>query len=530
MKTLKLTVKKCEDSAFIDKKAENYGNAFLRLYTRFEESVDGNFIKKLMSDFGMNAREYRYLSIDVKGALDAEEKRQEQLSERIEDYIFELNDEKSSGKERFNAFRKIAQLTRSQKRNRTWGGLSNIRCLSKECSKENRDEQKISSIRKDIYQSRYPGVYYVGSASDSGNMNFDFINLEKGIIKYKPHKGKKIEITFYGAYKYEKELIALREMAAAQLIPITVRVSSHHIYITYDEEILSGYAVDVKARKKEYADVKSLNLPEEDEKAAIKQVILKYYEEQRNRMLVGKIPGRVFAIDLNPKYIGWAVLEADGGGSYVVIASGMYDLSFLSKKLGKKSSSSVQKKQNNKRKYEIYRLLGKMFKKAAHYKCSVFVCEDLEFKTKDKVQSELMREVRRQTRNIWHRTLIMDGVKKHCHERGIELRMVNPYLSSFIGNIQHELVDPANAAIEIGRRGLYKYVKGSSILPTMTARDFETLVSVYSKMGYTERDLRDKIGCNWVLAYKFGKSLENRSGDFSRRYRTKLRNLPVTAR
>ena len=57
MKTLKLDVKKCEDSAFVDKKAENYGNAFLRLYTRFEESGDKNFVKKLMSDFGMNARE-----------------------------------------------------------------------------------------------------------------------------------------------------------------------------------------------------------------------------------------------------------------------------------------------------------------------------------------------------------------------------------------------------------------------------------------------------------------------------------------
>ncbi len=124
----------------------------------------------------------------------------------------------------------------------------------------------------------------------------------------------------------------------------------------------------------------------------------------------------------------------------------------------------------------------------------------------------------------------MNGVTKYCHEKGVELRKVNPYLSSFIGNIQHELVDPANAAVEIGRRGLYKYAKGSSIFPTMTARDFETLVSIYSKMGYTERDLRDKIGCSWVLAYKLGKSLEKRSSDFSRRYRAKLRNLPVTAR
>jgi hypothetical protein len=49
----------------------------------------------------------------------------------------------------------------------------------------------------------------------------------------------------------------------------------------------------------------------------------------------------VFAIDLNPQYIGWVVLELDGRGGYIVIASGMYDLSNLSKKLGKASSSDA---------------------------------------------------------------------------------------------------------------------------------------------------------------------------------------------
>lgn len=455
MKTLKLTVKSCSDAAFVDTKAENYGNGFLRLYKRFDESVDEGFIKKMMKDFKMNAREYRYLSIDVKGALDAEEKRREKIQERIDDYLFELNDEKSTGRERFNAFRKIAELTRSINRDRTWGGLDNIRRLSKECSKESRDEEKISSIRNEIYQSRFPGAYYVGAAIDKGNMNFDFSNLDKGIIIYKPNKKKKIEITFYGAYKYIKELTSLKEMALSSLISITVRVSSHYIYITFDEEILNGYAVDIKSRKKEYAEVKALNLSEEHEKAAIKSVTMKYYDEQRKRMLVDKIQDRAFAVDLNPHYIGWAVLDPDGQGGYIIIASGIYDLSYLSKRLGKKSSSKAQKKQNNKRRSEIERLIVKIFKKIKHYRCSVFVIEDLDFKTKDKVQSELSRDARRQTRNVWHRTLIMNGVMIKCHENGVELRKVNPYLSSFIGNIKNELVDPANAAVEIGRRGLY---------------------------------------------------------------------------
>jgi hypothetical protein len=281
MKTLKLAVKTCEDSAFVDKKAENYGHAFLRLYNRFDESVDKTFIEELMSDFNMNAREYRYLTKDVKGALDAEEARRENINERIDDYIFELQDEKSTGKQRFNAFRKIAQLQKSLLRDRTWGGLDNMRRLSKECSKENRDEEKIASIRNDIYQSRFSGAYYIGAGIDKGNMNFDFSELDKGKIKYKPYKGKSIEFTFYGAYKYMKELVILKEMALAGLISITMRVSSSYLYLTFDEEILNGYAVDVKSRKEEYAKVKELNLPEEEQAAAIKRVTKKYYDEQR---------------------------------------------------------------------------------------------------------------------------------------------------------------------------------------------------------------------------------------------------------
>ena len=190
MKTLKLAVKTCSDSAFVNKKAVNYGYAFLRLYTRFEESVDKGFIDELMSEFDMNAREYRYLSIDAKGALDAEEVRREKLRERIEDYFFVLNDEKSTGKQRFNAFRKIHELNDSLLRDRTWGGLDNIRRLSKECSKENRNEQTVLIIKDEIRQSRFPGAYYVGAASDNGNLNFDFSELDKGLVIYKPYKGK----------------------------------------------------------------------------------------------------------------------------------------------------------------------------------------------------------------------------------------------------------------------------------------------------------------------------------------------------
>ena len=84
--------------------------------------------------------------------------------------------------------------------------------------------------------------------------------------------------------------------------------------------------------------------------------------------------------------------------------------------------------------------------------------EDLDGITDKKKGS---KEANRKTKNIWNRELIEEQILKHCNLKGIELRKVQPSYSSFIGNIMYTHFDPINAAIELARRGLYKYIKDS---------------------------------------------------------------------
>ena len=50
-------------------------------------------------------------------------------------------------------------------------------------------------------------------------------------------------------------------------------------------------------------------------------------------------------------------------------------------------------------------------------------------------------------------------IDKYCNKNGIIKIKVNPCYTSFVGNVQNQYIDPINAAIEIGRRGMFKYKK-----------------------------------------------------------------------
>ena len=130
----------------------------------------------------------------------------------------------------------------------------------------------------------------------------------------------------------------------------------------------------------------------------------------------------------------------------------------LCRKTGWASSDPRQKKLNNKRKYETSIIVKELFKLAVHFRCSSFVMEDLGIK--DEAFNEMSKEVNRKNRNIWNRALINQIANRRCNETGISLVGVNPCYTSFIGNIQHQYRDSCSASIEIGRRGLFKYING----------------------------------------------------------------------
>ena len=122
--------------------------------------------------------------------------------------------------------------------------------------------------------------------------------------------------------------------------------------------------------------------------------------------------------------------------------------------------------------------------------------EDLNFKSKE--IKETNKEFNRKTKNIWNRTFQTNLIAKYCNMSGIQLIEVNPCYSSFIGNIIYNYFDPVNASIEIGRRGMFKYMKGNSIYPKITSTIIDTMMERFRSFG----DVRFIKDCGtWVELY-----------------------------
>jgi hypothetical protein len=87
-------------------------------------------------------------------------------------------------------------------------------------------------------------------------------------------------------------------------------------------------------------------------------------------------------------------------------------------------------------------------------------------------------------------------IEKRCNEYGIELRKVNACYSSFIGNIQHNYVDATNASVEIGRRALLKFDKGTGLFPELRQEDMRTVEAVFGP------DVACGNAAGWAELYK----------------------------
>lgn len=80
------------------------------------------------------------------------------------------------------------------------------------------------------------------------------------------------------------------------------------------------------------------------------------------------------------------------------------------------------------------------------------------------------------TNNLWHRTLTTQLINKYCNENGIILLNIEPYYSSFIGNMVYQEYDCISASIELCRRGMNKYIKGYSLYPSLKSINQEKLI------------------------------------------------------
>ena len=280
------------------------------------------------------------------------------------------------------------------------------------------DRAKGKISREEFLENKYLPICSVGEADKKGNRKFEIISEFK--ILFKVNRNLHIDLNLCNLNSnYRKELLQLINAQNNKSLPITYKLDSEYIYISYEE--------------KDLKEVEKIN----------------------------KIKDRVFAIDLNPNYIGWSVVDWKNSDKHELIASGVISIKDINDKenplKGKSSDSKEKKYIANKRQYETIQVAIYLISLAKHYQCSLFVLEKLDMNSKD---YEKGKKFNRLVNNLWNRNLLINQIKKRCDLLDIDVLEVLPNFSSFIGNMVYRNLDKPDmvlASIEIGRRGYEFY-------------------------------------------------------------------------
>lgn len=378
MITRKLHIKSIDNLAYIQNKQDNYSYAFRRLYKMLDSATDNNFIIKFKSTFNLNDIEYRSLLSQVKSFKDREITTWKGKRERITILTNRLNNDTDLTKrKKYKLHKTIQHLQNGLYRESTFGGRALQQRLTRECNKQgiNRNEDKILQLKSNFKHNRIMPFCIMGESNQKGNRFYDITELvNSGKVIYKPQYGTKINIDVKVPNKYKNELLRLIELTTTKDMAVTIMLSTEYIYLTYDNEYLSGYGIDIKQRNSEVREIKKHGYDKATESSIIKDVYKKYYNNQRDRKLCGKIDDRVFAVDLNPECIGYSILDkVDNGNGVKVVACGLISFKKLMAKTGKRSDSKESKYRNNKHKYEITIAVKYIFSLIKHYRCSRLV-------------------------------------------------------------------------------------------------------------------------------------------------------------
>lgn len=216
------------------------------------------------------------------------------------------------------------------------------------------------------------------------------------------------------------------------------------------------------------SDLNKLRLLQEDRKISITYKLdqnFVYLTFENNKVQgcieYNKIENRIFAIDLNPNYIGWSVVDWRDSENYKVIDAEVISNKQLNDKenslRGYTSNSDERLKVTNKRNFENIEISKYLVDKAVHYKCQIFSLEKLDITIKDNKRG---RRYNKLVNNQWNRNVMYIQLKKRCDLYGIKFIEVVANYSSFEGNIIYRetgLPDMCLSSIELGRRGYEFY-------------------------------------------------------------------------
>ena len=272
-------------------------------------------------------------------------------------------------------------------------------------------------ITKEEFQlKKLRPLYSVGESDKKGNRKFSIIT-ENHII-FKPNKNEHFLLEINPSKNYQKYLIQLSQLSNERKISIDFKLDLNYIYVSFDLNKLKN-----------------------------------------ERKITSKIKDRYFAIDMNPNYVGYTVIDWIDGQNYKIIDKGAISLKDLNdyddslKGKGFSSESKERKYVSNKRNYEISDIAHKLERIANHYQCENFVMEDLSISSKDNGKGKRFNRLCNQQ---WCRNRFCNILKKLCKLDKIKILEVIPNYTSFIGNLVYrseKLPDFILASIEISRRG-----------------------------------------------------------------------------
>jgi len=499
MITIPVNINECSDIKYLHSKQINYTYAFHKVHKKIHKINDLKFIKHIQKKFLLTDIEVRSLISEVKVKFEqttTNKKNQEERIVSLTDEIKYINENKKSIKNTRKIFKKnkkIKEIENSLQIDITFGTKEQLRKITKLHNQINvinkiedvkkREKElvenalKIKEERSIWDDNRLLHFYILGEANQKGNRFFEFDFKNKTLI-YKPKQGVKIVIKYSCTGNHQQKLLQIQELINNKEISVTLNVSEKQVCIAFDDEILSGYYIDKKERTKEVKYVKEKCYSKEQTKEIITKIYAKYYENLRKQKLENKVKNRYISIDKNPEYIGYCIADKGYNGIKKIIKSGVIDFRKLNTKLKLASNDELKIHQNNKREFEIQNAIKRLFEMAIHYQVAYFIEEDID--NISKKESFDCHESNYKVKNIWHRKLTDWQIKKRCIENGIELILINPVYTSFIGNILYDNFDATNAAIEICRRGMFKFNKGL-FYPQLTSTISDTMSKIFEQ-------------------------------------------------
>lgn len=274
-----------------------------------------------------------------------------------------------------------------------------------------RVNNKIS--REEFQLKKLLPLFSVGEAIQKGNRLFKII--DKNNILFKPCRDVKINLKLNSTgNNYKKKLKQLIKLQDTKQIPICYKLDLEYIYIIFDNSKIEN----------------------------------NFYKTKKNR---------VIAVDMNPNYLGYSIVDWKSENEYYIVDKGVFDISSINEKENNLKCSSSNKRKlyiKNKRDYEIIKIAHTLFELAKHYKCEIFSIEELNMKTGNLNKGKKLNKL---INNQWNRNKFINVLKKLVNSSSTILISIKPAYSSILGNLiyrEEHLPDMILSSIEIGRRGI----------------------------------------------------------------------------